>query len=163
MKRSEPQRLATRRNEASEIRFLHAPTKSKRSLHLVICALFYGGLRRATLFATPFGTQNRRAYAVLTALWTWLSRSCGQACCFLTLREDPRDSRTIDSLLASGRFSNWQRRVYELVANLSLCVRDDPGPSAPQAPRTVSVRQFDLRYGKQQRMIANHSSLVPNI
>ena len=71
----------------------------------------------------------------------------------LTLREDPRDPRTIDSLLASGWFSNWQRRVYELAANSRVCVRDDPRPAVrlgAQAPRMASASQYEVRYGKTE-------------
>lgn len=71
----------------------------------------------------------------------------------LTLREDPRDPRTIDSLLASGWFSNWQRPVYELAANLRVCVRDDPRPAVrlgAQAPRMASASRYEVRYGKTE-------------
>jgi hypothetical protein len=40
-----------------EIRFLHAPAKSKRSLYLASFALFYSGSQRTAPFTTPFATQ----------------------------------------------------------------------------------------------------------
>ena len=41
-----------------EENLLHAPTKSKSSLHLVIFAIFYMGFRRSVFLTTPFATQD---------------------------------------------------------------------------------------------------------